>query len=359
MAARHFFWLYRPTLPSVRAQSIQILHSAHAMARLGHHVELVAEASHRSGSTPEDVLTFYGLEATPTLTIRLLSGGRTRRSVLYRAHAAAFVLRHGRSGVLICRSKRQAVEARRRFGRRATIVLETHELDSALARERGESDDQWNALEREASRCANAIVANCPGTLTLWRERHSLPPSIALQNATRLDRVRRPNPEATGVGCVGSARNYKDLETILAYAQISQRRLTWVGSDVPNEAIDCGIDVLGEASHRDIPDLVNGFRVVLLPLSRGIFGEYLSSPLKLWDYMAAGVPIVGADVASLRLAAPGAYLPYTPGDANSLHEAVERAYTDDTIRRELLDAAFVRTWDQRASEYLHFLEEVL
>jgi glycosyltransferase involved in cell wall biosynthesis len=75
--------------------------------------------------------------------------------------------------------------------------------------------------------------------------------------------------------------------------------------------------------------------------------------------MAAGVPIVGADLEALRLAAPGAYVPYTPGDSGSLEDAVERAYTDEDLRSRVLDASFVRTWAQRAAEFEQFLAEVL
>ena len=35
---RPWFWLYRPTAPSVRAQSIQVIQMAHAMASRGHEV---------------------------------------------------------------------------------------------------------------------------------------------------------------------------------------------------------------------------------------------------------------------------------------------------------------------------------
>lgn len=361
MAVRHFFWLYRPTLPSVRAQSIQIIHSAHALAGLGYPVELVAEAAPGlDDSADQDaVLDFYGLAPRPNLTLRILRGGRTKQSLVYRAHAASFVLKHGRHGVLVSRSKKQAVEARKRFGQRATIVLETHELDSALADERGESTDAWVALERAAVSSADAVVANCPGTLALWRERYPLPPAIALQNATRADRARLPTASASGVGYMGSARRYKDMETVIRLAGLSQRRITWIGADAPTEVTESPLEVSGAVNHRDVPDLLSSFRVLLLPLSSGVFGEKLCSPLKLWDYMAAGVPIVGANVGSLNVAAPGAFWPYDPGDAESLHRAVECVYTDESARKELLEAAFIRTWEQRATEFDTFLREAL
>ena len=81
-------------------------------------------------------------------------------------------------------------------------MLETHELDSALARERGEAAEPWQALEERAVQAADVLVANCEGTLAMWRDAYTLPPSIALHNATRQDRVRSPNDTATGIGYV-------------------------------------------------------------------------------------------------------------------------------------------------------------
>ncbi len=84
-----------------------------------------------------------------------------------------------------------------------------------------------------------------------------------------------------------------------------------------------------------------------------------SSPLKLWDYLASGVPIVGADLPSLRRAAPGAFLPYRPDDPSALARALQRCMTDEALRVELLARATVRTWDQRAAELEAFLSRVL
>jgi hypothetical protein len=359
MEGRQFFWLYRPTLPSSRAQSIQILHSAHALSMLGHRVQLVAERPDGFQGGAAEVLSFYGLPAAPTLELKLLRGGRTRVSIQYRALLAAFVLKARGRAVLVSRSKKQAVEARRVYGKGVRIVLETHELDSALAAERGEPSGEWTRLESEAVAAADVLVANAPGTLELWTERYTLPPAIFLHNATRADRVRRPREDAAGVGYVGSSRAYKDRASVLELARCSEHSITWVGAEEDAALQGSGLNVVEAVPHGEVPDLLAGFRVLLLPLSPGVFGEKLCSPLKLWDYMAAGVPIVGADLPSLRRAAPGAFVPYRAGDSASLVQAVSAAYTDEALRQQVLQACFLYTWTQRAVAFEGFLSEAL
>jgi glycosyltransferase involved in cell wall biosynthesis len=329
------------------------------MANRGHRVQLIAEAPAGFKGGVAEALAFYGLPTNPNLDLRLLRGGRTRRSLQYRAHLAAFVISSAGQGVLVSRSKKQAVEARRLYRKRVRIVLETHELDSALAAERGEPVEHWSRLEQSAATAADLVVANAPGTLELWAERYRIPPAIFLHNATRQDRVRRAGKEASGVAYVGSARPYKDLNSVVELARCCEYPVTWIGASEESALRDSNLQLQPSVPHVEVPDLLCRFRVLLLPLSPGVFGEKLCSPLKLWDYMAAGVPIVGADLPSLRRAAPGAFVPYTAGDPASLHEAVCRAYSDEAIRAEVLGASFVYTWDQRAEEFERFLSEAL
>ena len=54
--------LYRPKLPSARAQSIQVLGTAHALAELGCRVTLIADVPETGrGHQRREVLNFYQL----------------------------------------------------------------------------------------------------------------------------------------------------------------------------------------------------------------------------------------------------------------------------------------------------------
>ncbi len=55
----------------------------------------------------------------------------------------------------------------------------------------------------------------------------------------------------------------------------------------------------GAVAYKDIPDIMAGFDVCIVPHQRSDFVESLN-PIKLWEFLAAGKPIVSADVAGFR-----------------------------------------------------------
>jgi len=366
-AARRWLWLYRPPAPSVRAQSIQVLHMAHAMACRGHHVTVAVDPP-RGAPAPSAaaVLAAYGLEPIDTLDVVVLPAHPTLGSLAWRALVARWIAQDDGRGVIYARRKRYAREVLRWAGPRVRLILEVHEVDSEQDRERGADPGPNLALEREVLAGAKGVVANCPGTLALLRATHDhVPPAIAAHNATHAGRVRSPTGPGEGVGYVGSVRAYKGLELLADVATRLDATITLVGAKGQPEAdalVACsgGRIVLEDPlPHHAVPDRLARFRALVLPLSPGLFGESLTSPLKLWDYLASGVPIVGADLPTLRDAAPGAYVPYTPEDAGSLERALRLALSDEPARAAVLAARSIRTWATRAAEVERFVASVL
>ena len=363
---RDVFWLYRPTLPSVRAQSIQVVNMAHAMAAAGHRVTLLAEPGER-GRNRADALAFYGLEPTQNLDLRLLRGGRTAASVAFRLGFMSWLGRTGGEGIAYARSKRYADEALGWAAGRFRLVLEAHEVDSSQAAERGEDPTALFELERRVLGAAKAVVTNAPGTLEILREQHSgLPPAIALHNATHPSRARMGRHDAVGVGYVGSVLPEKDIVTLARAARRAQLDVTVVGPAPSLEvmgsltAISGGyLRFEGPIAHRDVPDRLARFRVLVLPLAAGLFGERLTSPLKLWDYLASGVPIVAPNLPWLAAAAPDATIPYSLSSVDELASALRLGDGDDQVRGRVVRAARVRTWATRAQELTAFMDRVI
>lgn len=359
---RELFWLYRPTAPSVRAQSIQVVHAAHAMACRGHRVTLAVQSAGGRPSARE-VLAFYGLQPVGNLRLTVLPAGNTAASVVHRLLFARWVSRTRGRGVAIARSKRYAAQAVRWAGGRFRLVLEVHEVDSAQEAERGGDPGPLRALEARVLAAADAVVANAPGTLALLRETHpDLPPAVALHNATHPSRVRSPEGPGEGIGYVGSFRQVKDLQTLARAAARTGEPVHLVGAEgaeVLQPLAQGRLRVEPALPHAAVPDRLARFRALVLPLGSGLFGERLTSPLKLWDYLASGVPIVGADTPALHDAAPGAFLAYPPGDPAALARALDRICVDEALRQRVLAARRVRTWAERAAELEAFLEEVV
>jgi glycosyltransferase involved in cell wall biosynthesis len=352
MRPRDWFWLYRPSAPSPRAQSVQIVHAAHAMAARGHKVELWVEGN----AAKSDILAYYGLEPVPTFTLGVLPQARTPASLGYRAAFLAWALRTRGEGIALARRKKHADWALRWLGQRFRLLLEVHEVDSRM----GDDPDEaraWHALEARVLRGSWGVIANAPGTLVLLQQAHPvLPPAAVVQNAARPGLPGRSGGE--GIGIAGSVRPYKDPQTVARAAASLPWPVTWVGADRP---VEPPVRTEPALPPREVPARLQRFRTLLLPLSPGLFGERLTSPLKLWDALQSGVPLVAADTAALAAAASGAYVPYTPGDPASLAAALRRACEDEALRAQVTQRARerARTWAGRAAEVEAFVEQHL
>jgi glycosyltransferase involved in cell wall biosynthesis len=87
--------------------------------------------------------------------------------------------------------------------------------------------------------------------------------------------------------------------------------------------------------------------------------RFIGSPIKVFEYMAAGKPIVATRVAQLQdvLTDGQTALLVEPEDPEAMAQALERLYADRELRRELGEAARVEalrnhSWDARLSSLL-------
>ncbi len=357
---RDVFVLHRPAMPTVRAASLQVVLASHAWARRGHVVRLPIEPV--VSTDPAEVLRSLGLAPVPTLHLAVLPRSRTLASVTMRAWAASWLLAT-RGGEVWVRNWRYAALVAPWLGRRARLIFEAHEVGSASAREAGTEWRSLFAMEQRVLRAASALICNAPGTQRLLTELHGdLPPTVVAHNATSVDRIRR-QPRGEGVGYVGSLRDDKDCAILAAAAHRMPWPVTVVGAE-PDAALRFGaqhgsqVRLLGPVPYPQVPDVLAQFRVLVLPLGTGLFGTSLTSPLKLWDYLASGVPVVGADTDALRAAAPGQFTPYEPGNVASLVTAIQSVYDDEAARVSAQTRTAVRSWDERAETLDHWLESV-
>lgn len=342
-AAVRLLHLYRPRVPDVRAQAIQVVHTCHALAGRGHEVTLLADRAPGFDGDGRDALAAYGLDAPSTFDLRVaptrwLPGA----SLWFRAQVAAWARR---PGLVYARAKRYV----HLVPDAIPVVIEAHELDSALDVEQGRSPDANRALEDAVYGRATGVVTNCGGTLACIRAaRATVPPARVIWNATRADRAVR-GAGGNGVGVVGSAREYKGVAQVLAAAGPG---VTLVGA---SEALP-GVQTRPAVPYSDVPGLLAGFDALLLPLAPNLFGRELANPLKLWDYLATDRPVVAPDLPTIREVAdalcPGALDLYDPADLETVRPAVGRALARG--RREPV----LRTWDQRAEEIERFLGEL-
>lgn len=343
--------LYRPRLPGQRAQAIQVVHAAEALARRGVEVSLFADRG-AGPCSPLAALDHLDLPPHPRLQLALAPAAHSGLAGLWFRHQLARWWA-GPPGVVLARDKRRLQDALTRHGSGGhRIVLETHERDGA---------DSPAAHAREAWLLPrlHGLIANCEGTLAAWAAAHSLGPlpAVVAHNATAPSRrCLRASPLENEVLVVGSRAPRKGLHRLAAAAPLLPLPVRVVGPD-DGPALP-PLEHLPPLSYREVPRRLAQARVLYLPLGDGVFGQELTSPLKLFDYLATDRPVVAPDQPSVRRGLRAAGLSpgpdsgvflHAPDDARSLASAVEAAAQAPPR------PPTVRSWDDRLDGLLPLL----
>jgi len=359
-------------MPELRAQAIQVLHSCAALARRGHEVTVFAQTAQGFAGDETEALACYGLRPHPGLRVEILPFRHPGLAGLeFRRRALAWLFRRakrarGEPPVIYARTKRhadQALSLRRLWD--FTLVFESHEAESAQLREQGRAHGALERLERRVFAGADGLVTNCEGTLEVLRRAHGsgLPRRCqVIHNGCDPSRLRPGIPhEGLVAGYVGSLRGYKNIRTLLAAARLLAPglRLRLVGG-TPGEAefedVRRGAGGLVElrpaVPYHQVPEVLAGLDVLVLSLGDDLYGRQLASPLKLWDYLATGLPVVAPDLPSVRRICGDAFFAYRPGDERSVALAIQEAAGRGRGEPRL------RSWDQRAEELERFLRSL-
>ena len=322
-----------------------MLHTCHALAARGHEVTLLADRALGFYGDATEALERYGLNHPPSLELRLApTAWPPGAGLWFRAAVAGWCARSGRDAVVYARAKRYVAA----IPARIPVVLEAHELDSALDREAGRDPGANLALERAVYDRAAGLVTNCAGTLRSIQDVHRvLPLHQVIWNATRADRA-VPGVGGGGVAVVGSGGDYKGVRSVLLAALNGPAPVTFVGGaeDIP------GVRTVGAIGYGEVPSVLAGMDVLLLPLQDNLFGRALTNPLKLWDYLATDRPIVAPDLPSIREVTEDVHF-YDPRTLDTVAPAIARALAQ-RVRTPRL-----RTWEDRAAEMERFLAETL
>jgi len=133
---------------------------------------------------------------------------------------------------------------------------------------------------------------------------------------------------------------------------------------VAEKGLGSCVQLLGWREHASLPELYAASDVGLLPF---LPGRHVKITLanKLFDYMAAGVPIVASDLPPMRriLEETKAGVLFTPGDSASLASAVVDLLRDAATRRRLSQngrraAAEKYNWREDEKRFLQIFESV-
>ena len=166
-------------------------------------------------------------------------------------------------------------------------------------------------------------------------------------------------PARAVIGYVGTVAPRFDVELVQALARLRPdwlfemigpvSPLVTVGSSPPN------LVWRGEVAYAEVPARIKSFDACILPL-REIDYSYRSSPIQVFDYLAAGKPVVSSPVAQFEAwPALVSIARGTQGFAAALDEALRL----DSVEKQEQRRHFARqqSWDVRVSTALAVIDE--
>ena len=373
--------------PIERANGVQTMASCHALARRGHEVTLVVRPD--STSPVRDPFAFYGLPSIDALQFHVVpagGAGRTRR-VRFLLSAAAMATKHTDAVVLTRDLGLAAWLVQLPKSRRPPVVYESHGLADTVAAEMPAllgrpdltpSSRKLRRLARREERVWTKAAAYITITKILADELGSrfgsrLRVFVVPDGAQPLE-AGGPDPAAVSdhhtvftAAYAGHLYPWKGVDVFVRALSMvpgvhglivgghpGEPDLDRVTRLVRELCLEARVTITGLVPPREVIGRLRHASVLVLPNTASAISERYTSPLKLFEYLTLGRPIVASDLPSIRevLTHGRSALLVAPGDASALAGALGRLRSDATLRATLGAGAAALaprfTWDARA-----------
>ncbi len=175
------------------------------------------------------------------------------------------------------------------------------------------------------------------------------------------------------VGFVGSLKPWHGIEVLLkAFRMVEQKNKNvhlliagdgplrqWIKGFVSGAGIEEKVTMTGWVSYRQLPALIRSMSVTVAPYPE--LPDFYFSPLKLYEYLAVGKPVIASDVGQIkRIVTDGDNgLLIKPGDAAALARRIEYLANDSNICEELgaraRESVLDKTWINNAQRVLSII----
>ena len=372
-------------VPGEKGASLHLAAVTEALAAVGHEVLLVGVAGHRPPGFCPAVETLLLPHPGRTSGLRR----ELRKIIFTRRLVPAVVDRVQAFAPDVVYERLALFGTAGRALAHATGARHVVEVNALVAAE----EARWRGLHlrRLAASREHAVLAGADLRLAVSREVAADvarfapgPPVEVVPNGVDARLAHLPSrrgsrlwlgvPDERPVLCfVGALRPWHGVDMALrALSDVPGATLVVAGSgpvEAELRALACALGVgrrvewLGRVDHGDVPRVLAAADVALAPYPA--LSGFGFSPLKLYEYLGAGVPVVASDVGQCREAlGGGAYGRLVrPGDADALAGAVREVLADPAVAREAAArgrayALTTCTWRQRALEITRHLERL-
>lgn len=381
--------------PLERANGVQIVKTAAALSRAGAAATLLVRDT--DPRPTDEILPLFGI-APGGVRVRRLAVLHRRGSFL--VPRAAFLARAGAAclaalhrGAVVFTRDLQLADLLLSLRRRARVVYEAHAVESILYRERGvlygtadqpraAKADRLRRREARVWRRARAFVATTAGIRDTFTEEFGARSGVSVvANGCDVPADRTFPGLATErpprILYAGQLYPWKGVDVLVdAVARVPAARLVILGG-IPGEADESRVraraETLGIADRVELRGLVPQAevarelaraRVVAVPVRRTAMTLRHTSPLKAFEAMAAGRPILASDLPSSReflRHGENAWL-VPPDDPAALAGGLARLLGDDALSERIARAAFedavAFSWDARARRLMDVFAEI-
>ncbi len=377
-------------VPDEIPEALQILYTVDALGEIGVDVTLVTPKPWRAITT-DSILgraldARVALQPLPDLRKRWWFPFTSNKPFYFLATRA---LRRLAPDVVLVRNLKMAEYLLRRAPQ-IPLIFETHEVFAQTYREEHPNPSARQRRKLEALvaregfvyRHAAGLLALTPLLLDDIRQAYDvnvpgavIPDGVDLRQA-QAPRVSAPNPVPMLL-YLGSLHPWKGVETLIRAMQHVKHpaQLTIVGGNTHriselralamDEAVAERVSFIGPVEPGRRFEWIHRADICLLPLTPTSIGSRYTSPLKLFEYLAAGKPIVVSDLPSMRavLEPEKHALLVAQSDAEGFAQAIERLLAQPALRERLGAAARWHaqdfTWRKRAERVLAFIQKQL
>lgn len=391
MTSRPALWVFSDIrFPSPRANGIQVLKTAHALAARGREVRLVVR--HSDPRPTEVLLPEFGVEPVPRLHVDRLIVGHARNSsfvprLRYLTQSLLMARRASKHGALVLTRDLQLADLLLRVGC-SNLSYEAHAVEAVMYDERHQlyglsappSPAKRRRIENRERRVwmgSRGFIATTRGILTTFERLFGARPRTAVvPNGcdTPKDREFTPPSQENRIVYAGQLYPWKGVDVLVqAFARLSRGELVIVGGLAGESDFDRVQDLarslnlggrirfLGSLPQKDVARELARATAVVAPFLKSAMTSEHTSPIKAFEAMAAGRPLLISDTdASREIVEDGRTgILVPPGNVEAWTEALERVLSDRALQMALARAAFEKatqySWARRAERVEDFL----
>lgn len=363
-----------PGIPvwGVKGASIHVQEMLRAFLARGAGVTLISPRM--EGAPPA------GLEVVRTIALPAIGKGeaeaRARRQLALNEAVAAALAGLGRPNLIYERHAlfaHAAMEHARRHATASVLEVNAPLIDEQARHRTLALPEAARTTARRALAAAGTVVAVSEGVATYARDHGAARVAVIANGVDPARFPPRPAPEGPFTfGFLGSLKPWHDVPILiealarLRAGPVAEARLLIVGDGPERPALEARLAALGLSGAADftgalpaaeVPAALARMHAAVAPYAAGT--PFYFSPLKLYEYMAAGLPVIASATGDLAevVAQDRTGLLVPPGDADALATALAGLAADPSLRTQLGRAARAEVmahhgWDRVAGRVL-------